>query len=91
MASADNLKITVHGRQTHGAMHGPGVDSIVMRRRSCWPADGGEPRDRLTREPAVVSIGTIKAACARNIPDEVEMRGTIEPSTRRCATASTNA
>ena len=29
MASADTLKITVHGRQTHGAVPWGGVDPIV--------------------------------------------------------------
>ena len=31
MASADNLKITIHGRQTHGAMPWLGVDPIDRR------------------------------------------------------------
>ncbi len=30
MASSDQLKITVHGRQTHGAMPWHGVDPIVI-------------------------------------------------------------
>ena len=79
MASADNLKITVHGRQTHGAMPWLGVDPIVTSAQVILGLQTVVSRQvDLTQEPAVVTIGTIKGGLRENIiPDSVEMRGTI--------------
>lgn len=79
MASADNLKITVHGRQTHGAMPWFGVDPIVTAAQVVLGLQTLISRETdLTREPAVVTIGAIKGGVRENIiPDSVEMRGTI--------------
>jgi len=79
MASADNLSITVHGRQTHGAMPWLGVDPIVTAAQLVLGLQTVVSRQvDLTREPAVVTIGTIRGGVRENIiPDSVEMRGTI--------------
>ncbi len=79
MASADNLTITVHGRQTHGAMPWFGVDPIVTAAQVVLGLQTVVSRQvDLTREPAVVTIGVIKGGVRENIiPDSVEMRGTI--------------
>ncbi len=79
MASADNLTITVHGRQTHGAMPWYGVDPIVTAAQVVLGLQTVVSRQvDLTREPAVVTIGVIKGGVRENIiPDSVEMRGTI--------------
>jgi amidohydrolase len=79
MASADNLKITIHGRQTHGAMPWFGVDPIVTAAQVVLGLQTVVSRSvDLTREPAVVTIGAIKGGVRENIiPDSVEMRGTI--------------
>jgi amidohydrolase len=79
MASADNLTITVHGRQTHGAMPWFGIDPIVTAAQVVLGLQTVVSRQvDLTREPAVVTIGTIKGGVRENIiPDSVEMRGTI--------------
>ena len=79
MASADNLKITIHGRQTHGAMPWFGVDPIVTSAQVILGLQTIVSRQTdLTQEPAVVTIGTIKGGLRENIiPDSVEMRGTI--------------
>ncbi|MEQ1683337.1 MAG: amidohydrolase [Burkholderiaceae bacterium] len=79
MASADNLLITVHGRQTHGAMPWYGVDPIVTAAQVVLGMQTVVSRQvDLTREPAVVTIGAIKGGVRENIiPDSVEMRGTI--------------
>ena len=61
MASADNLKITVQGRQTHGAMPWRGVDPIVTSAQVVLGLQTLISRETdLTREPAVVTIGAIK-------------------------------
>jgi len=79
MASADTLKITVNGRQTHGAAPWLGVDPIVTAAQVVLGLQTVVSRQvNLTREPAVVTIGTIKGGVRENIiPDSVEMRGTI--------------
>ena len=79
MASADNLKITVHGSQTHGAMPWAGVDPIVVSAQVVLGLQTVISRQTdLTKEPAVVTIGTIHGGLRENIiPESVEMRGTI--------------
>jgi amidohydrolase len=79
MASADSLKISVHGRQTHGAMPWYGVDPIVTAAQVVLGLQTVVSRGvDLTREPAVVTIGSIRGGVRENIiPDSVEMRGTI--------------
>ena len=79
MASADNFKITVRGRQTHGAMPWRGVDPIVTAAQVVLGLQTVVSRQLdITHEPAVVTIGTIRGGVRENIiPDSVEMRGTI--------------
>ena len=79
MASADSLQITIHGRQTHGAMPWRGVDPIVTAAQVVLGLQTIVSRQvDLTREPAVVTIGAIKGGVRENIiPDSVEMHGTI--------------
>jgi len=79
MASSDRLKITVLGRQTHGAAPWMGVDPIVTSAQVVLGLQTVVSRTiDLTQEPAVVTIGTIRGGVRENIiPDSVEMRGTI--------------
>jgi len=58
MASADTLKFTVHGRQTHGAAPCAGVDPIVTAAQVVLGLQTVVSRSiDITREPAVVTIG----------------------------------
>ena len=79
MASSDTLKITVLGKQTHGAAPWLGVDPIVTAAQVVLGLQTVVSRGvDLTHEPAVVTIGAIKGGNRENIiPDSVEMRGTI--------------
>jgi len=79
MASADTLDITVRGRQTHGAMPWMGIDPIVTAAQVVLGLQTVVSRQiDLTREPAVVTVGSIKGGVRGNIiPDEVHMVGTI--------------
>ena len=79
MASSDSLKITVQGRQTHGAMPWYGVDPIVTAAQVVLGLQTVVSRQvDLTREPAVVTIGSIRGGVRGNIiPDSVQMEGTI--------------
>jgi len=79
MASSDSFRITVLGRQTHGAMPWRGVDPIVTAAQVVLGLQTVVSRQvDLTREPAVVTVGMIRGGVRQNIiPDSVEMRGTI--------------
>ena len=79
MASSDRIRITVHGRQTHGALPWRGVDPIVISSQIVLGLQTIVSRQvDVTLEPAVVSIGAIKGGVRDNIiPDAVEMLGTV--------------
>jgi amidohydrolase len=79
MASSDKLKITIHGRQTHGAAPWLGVDPIVTAAQVVLGLQTVVSRQiDICREPAVVTLGTIRGGVRENIiPESVEMRGTI--------------
>lgn len=79
MASADFLKITVKGSQTHAAQPWSGVDPIVVSSQIILGLQTIVSRQaNLTRSPLVISIGQIHGGTASNIiPDIVEMEGTI--------------
>jgi amidohydrolase len=79
MASSDRFRITVQGKQTHGAAPWLGVDPIVTAAQVVLGLQTVVSRGTdITREPAVVTIGMIRGGNRENIiPDQVEMRGTI--------------
>jgi len=79
MAAADDLAITVTGRQTPGSSPWLGVDPIYAAAQVVTALQGmlGRQLDS-TRGPAVISIGRIRGGVRGNIiPDEVELTGTI--------------
>ncbi len=79
MASSDRIRITVNGRQTHGALPWRGVDPIVISSQIVLGLQTIVSRQvDVTLEPAVVTIGAIKGGVRDNIiPDSVEMLGTV--------------
>ena len=79
MASADQFRIAVRGRQTHGAAPWAGVDPIVTAAQVVLGLQTIVARQLdITREAAVVTVGAIKGGLRQNIiPDKVEMLGTV--------------
>ena len=79
MASSDTFRITVNGRQTHGAMPWRGVDPIVASAQVVLGLQTIISRQvDIAHEPAVLTVGAIKGGVRENIiPESVEMRGTI--------------
>jgi len=79
MASADGIRITVHGRQTHGALPWGGVDPIVVASQIVLGLQTIVSRQvDLTATPAVVTVATINGGVRANIiPDSVVMTGTV--------------
>ncbi len=79
MASADEFRITVNGRQTHGSRPWGGVDPITTAAQIIMGTQTIVSRQiDITKEPAVVSFGKIDGGVRNNIiPDSVFMNGTI--------------
>jgi amidohydrolase len=79
MAASDALKITVSGKQTHGAQPWAGVDPIVLASQVVLGLQTVASRQvEVTKEPSIVTIGQIHGGARNNIiPDTVEMEGTI--------------
>ena len=79
MASSDVLKITVHGKQTHGASPWQGVDPVVISAQIILALQTIPSRQMdATLAPSIVTIGSIHGGVRSNIiPDKVEMIGTI--------------
>jgi amidohydrolase len=78
-ASADELKITVHGKQTHGALPWHGVDPIITAAQIMIGLQMIPARQlNATKAASVVTIGSIHGGVRSNIiPDRVDMQGTI--------------
>ncbi|MBM4020350.1 MAG: amidohydrolase [Planctomycetes bacterium] len=79
MAASDRLRIKVRGRQTHGAAPWSGVDPVVVASQIVLGLQTIVSRQmNLTKEPVVVTIGSIHGGNRNNIiPGEVEMEGTV--------------
>ncbi|HJU72947.1 MAG TPA: amidohydrolase [Gemmatimonadaceae bacterium] len=79
MASGDQFRIVVRGRQTHGAVPWAGVDPIVTASQIVLALQTlVSRRVDLTLTPAVVTVGIIRGGVRNNIvPDSVELVGTI--------------
>jgi amidohydrolase len=79
MASSDNLRIVVRGKQTHGAVPWGGVDPIVVSAQIVNGLQTIVARQiDITSAPAIVTIGRINGGIRFNIiPDSVIMEGTI--------------
>ncbi len=79
MASADDMRIVVTGKQTHGAAPWLGVDPIVVASQIVLGLQTISSRQMdTTKAPVIVTIGRIDGGVRDNIiPDKVEMVGTL--------------
>lgn len=79
LAAVDDFGITVRGVQTHGSQPWAGVDPIVVSAQIINGLQTIVSRQvELTKNAAVVSIGSIHGGVRSNIiPEQVEMVGTI--------------
>lgn len=79
LAAADELFITVRGRQTHGSAPWMGIDPVIAAAHVMVALQAIPSRQLdVTRAPAVVSIGSVHGGVRSNIiPDTVEMSGTV--------------
>ncbi|WP_316842697.1 amidohydrolase [Pedobacter gandavensis] len=79
MAAVNDLKITVSGKQAHGAYPWSSVDPIVISAQIVNNLQTIVSRNlNVTENPGVVTIGAINGGIRSNIiPEKVEMLGTI--------------
>jgi amidohydrolase len=79
MAASNSYRVTVHGRQTHGARPWDGIDPIVVSAQIVLGLQSIVSRQTDIREiPAIVTVGAIHGGVRNNIiPDSVVMLGTI--------------
>lgn len=79
LASGNAFTVKVSGRQTHGAAPWSGIDPIVSSAQIIMGLQTIVSRQlNLTKEPAVLSIGSIQGGNRSNIiPDSVTMQGTL--------------
>src|SRR5918997_6250816 len=77
-ASADEFRITVTGRQTHGARPWQGVDPIVIGAQIVSALQTIQSRQVNVDEPSVLTVGTFQSGSRNNIiPDRAVMTGTL--------------
>ena len=79
LAAVDSFKLTVQGKQTHGARPWNGVDPIVVASQIILGLQTIASRQvDVTQAPSIVTVGRIAGGVRNNvIPDSVEMEGTI--------------
>ena len=79
MAGSQAWKVVINGKQTHGSRPWQGVDPIVVAAQIVNGLQTVVSRQvDITQNPAVVSVGIIRAGVRNNIiPDSAEMIGTI--------------
>ena len=87
-ASADDFRMVVRGRQTHGGYPWNGVDPIVASAQIITALQSIVSRQmNLIENPSVVTVGKIEGGVRSNIvPEQVEMLGTVralDPEDRR--------
>jgi amidohydrolase len=77
-ASADEFRIIVHGRQTHGARPWLGVDPIVIGSQIVSALQTIQSRQVDVADPSVLTVGTFQAGLRQNIiSDHAVMTGTL--------------
>jgi len=79
MAASDYYKITVKGKQTHGARPWDGIDPVVISSQIVLGLQTIASRQvDVTLAPSIISVGRISGGIRYNvIPDDVVMEGTI--------------
>lgn len=79
MASSDTFRMTIKGRQSHGATPWRGIDPIVAGAEIVTSAQAIVSRRLdINKEPAVVTFGIFNGGQRFNIvPDSAELHGTV--------------
>lgn len=74
LSAADSQRVTIHGRGAHGSMPHVAVDPGRRRRDAVVALQQVVSRDVAPTEPAVLTVGSIRAGTTANIiPDTAEL------------------
>ena len=77
-ASSDRFRVTLHGKQSHGAHPHQGVDPIVLASQVVLDFQTIVSRTLNPIEPAVLSVGIVRGGERFNIiPSDVYLEGTV--------------
>ncbi len=77
MASSDRIRITIHGKSSHGSAPEDGVDAIAAAAQVITALQNIVSRQISPLDSAVVTIGTIQGGARYNvIADTVQLEGT---------------
>lgn len=78
LAAVDHFRITIQGRQAHGAAPHLSVDPVVMASQVVMAFQTIRSRNLPPLEPSVVTVGIVRGGTRFNIiPDEVHLEGTV--------------
>jgi amidohydrolase len=103
LSAADSMRITLHGRGSHGSMPQAAVDPVVLAAMVVVRLQGIVSREIAPTDPAVLTVGSIRAGTKSNVIDDhavlelnirsysEETRQTILDAVRRIVTAECQA
>ncbi|MXY26435.1 MAG: amidohydrolase [Acidobacteria bacterium] len=78
LAAVDHFRVTIRGRQSHGAAPHLGVDPVVMAAQAVSTLQTIRSRNLPPLAPSVVTVGMIRGGTRFNIiPGEVRLEGTV--------------
>ncbi|WP_033420261.1 amidohydrolase [Nesterenkonia alba] len=82
MAAADNLRVTVYGKQVHGSQPQNGIDPVVLGASMVTRLQSIVSREVDPRDPAVVTVAVFRAGLKENIiPETAEFTVNIRTLT----------
>jgi hippurate hydrolase len=70
LSAADSMRVTVHGRGAHGSMPQASVDPVVLAAMIVVRLQTIVSREIAPTEPAVVTVGSIRAGTKSNVIDD---------------------
>ncbi len=78
LAAVDHFRVTIHGRQSHGAAPHLGIDPVVMAAQAISALQTIRSRNLSPLAPSVVTVGMIRGGTRFNIiPGQVSLEGTV--------------
>ena len=103
LSAADSLRVTVHGRGSHGSMPQASVDPVVLAAMIVIRLQTIVSREVAPTQPAVLTVGSIRAGSKSNVIDDhavlelnvrtydEETRSTVLDAIKRIVTAECQA
>ena len=78
LAAVDHFRVTIRGRQSHGAAPHLGIDPVVMSAQAISALQTIRSRNLSPLAPSVITVGMIRGGTRFNIiPGEVSLEGTV--------------